>query len=134
MIKFFLEGTPHYQKRHRMGRGRTYDPSSTDKKNVEWQIKSQCNQIIFDKDVPLSVRITAGYEPPASWAKKRKVLSVGAYKMTKPDADNIAKFYLDCMNGLVYEDDNQVAMLSVKKVYAENAFIEIICEIAQNSF
>jgi Holliday junction resolvase RusA-like endonuclease len=130
MIKFFLEGTPHYQKRHRMGRGRTYDPSSSDKKNVEWLIKSQCKQIIFHKDAPLFVQITAGYEPPKSWAKKRKALSIGAYKLTKPDADNIAKFYLDCMNGLVYEDDNQVASLHVEKVYAETAFIEIICDFA----
>ena len=43
----------------------------------------------------------------------------GQYKITKPDADNVAKFYLDAMSGIVYEDDNIIAKLIVSKYYVE---------------
>ena len=36
----------------------------------------------------------------------------------KPDCDNLAKFYMDCMNNLVYRDDSQICDLRVKKVYS----------------
>lgn len=46
----------------------------------------------------------------------------------KPDADNLAKFYLDCINGIFWSDDKRVNELHVKKKYSEKprTIIEIM--------
>jgi Holliday junction resolvase RusA-like endonuclease len=38
-------------------------------------------------------------------------------QVTRTDVDNLAKFVLDSLNGVLYEDDRQVASLHVIKVY-----------------
>ena len=38
------------------------------------------------------------------------------WRAIKPDIDNMAKFVLDALNGLVYEDDKQVVKLVVYKL------------------
>ena len=37
--------------------------------------------------------------------------------VTSPDIDNLVKFILDGMNGLIYKDDAQVVKLIVQKLY-----------------
>lgn len=46
----------------------------------------------------------------------------------KPDADNLAKFYLDCINDIFWSDDKRVNELHVKKKYSEKprTIIEIM--------
>lgn len=38
----------------------------------------------------------------------------------KPDIDNLVKFYLDCANGVLWQDDRQIVSLSSKKIYSKN--------------
>ena len=38
-------------------------------------------------------------------------------QVTRTDVDNLAKFVLDSLNGILYTDDRQVASLTVTKVY-----------------
>jgi Holliday junction resolvase len=38
-------------------------------------------------------------------------------EVTRPDVDNLAKFVLDSLNGVLYNDDRQVVSLHVMKVY-----------------
>ena len=38
-------------------------------------------------------------------------------QVTRTDVDNLAKFVLDALNGVLYVDDKQVASLTVTKVY-----------------
>ena len=35
--------------------------------------------------------------------------------LSNTDVDNVAKFILDCMNGLAFKDDNQIKTLIVRK-------------------
>jgi len=46
----------------------------------------------------------------------------------KPDCDNMAKFYLDCGNGLLWSDDKRIRLLLARKAYSENprTIIEIM--------
>lgn len=48
------------------------------------------------------------------------------YPTVKPDADNIGKLYLDAMNGILYEDDCQVIVLSLEKRYDSVEGITIV--------
>jgi crossover junction endodeoxyribonuclease RusA len=42
------------------------------------------------------------------------------YGKREPDADNLAKSFLDSMNGIIWQDDRQVRRLTVEKVVVEN--------------
>lgn len=105
--------------------GRTYTPRET----VQFErLVASCARVAMSKagariieKRPLDVAITFYYEPPASWAKRRKlkVLEMGAVpKYTKPDTDNLQKAILDGMNNIVYGDDAIVSDLSSSKRYS----------------
>ena len=50
----------------------------------------------------------------------------GAFYTKKPDCDNIAKIILDALNGIAYDDDSQVAMLNVVKLYdADETMVKV---------
>ena len=120
IFNIFVQHPPKYQKRHRMGKGFNYDPSSKDKKLLAPLFKSQMSRQKCQKLTgPLAVTISAYYNVPKSYSKSVKESMYGQYKITKPDADNVAKFYLDAMSGIVYEDDNIIAKLIVSKYYVE---------------
>lgn len=49
----------------------------------------------------------------------------GSPKPTKPDIDNLAKYYLDVMNELVYDDDRYITELWCEKLYSVKPKVEI---------
>jgi Holliday junction resolvase RusA-like endonuclease len=67
----------------------------------------------------VEAEITAYYPIPKSATKTRqRLISTGAILPTvKPDADNVAKAVLDALNHLAYDDDSQVAILTVRKEF-----------------
>lgn len=69
----------------------------------------------------LSVLIQSNFPIPKSVSKKKHAALLRAPYPHKPDCDNLAKSILDALNGIAYDDDMQVAMLVVTKVYAEEA-------------
>lgn len=77
----------------------------------------------------LSINIIAYLKIPKSTSKTKiqEMLENKISPTKKPDVDNIAKSILDAMNGLVFEDDNQVSKISVEKRFAleEKAVIEV---------
>jgi Holliday junction resolvase RusA-like endonuclease len=122
-MRIIIKGKPKYQKRHRHGNGRTWNPSSNDKKTIKLSAQSQINQKPYD--IPLQVEITAYYPFLKSWSKKERAISEGAPKITKPDADNIAKLYGDALNGVAWTDDNIITELTVRKLYSREPCVVI---------
>ena len=49
----------------------------------------------------------------------------GDFVLTKPDIDNALKTVLDALNGVVYEDDKQVADVQMQKHYGRENAIRI---------
>lgn len=100
----------------------TYTPAKTKKEEqrVIEQIKKQYK--LEPKQGALGVWITFRFAIPKSYTKKqREEISRNDYLHTKkPDCDNLAKLYLDAMNGLVYEDDSQIQCLNLRKFYEPN--------------
>lgn len=99
MCKIIIPGRPVPKARPRLGiRGRTayvYTPPATREyeKLVGWVARaSGCRPV----DGPVSV-------------------SLSVYARGRLDADNIAKSILDGLNGIAYEDDDQVIELLVRK-------------------
>lgn len=58
----------------------------------------------------------------------RRALNAQNRPTKKPDADNIAKTICDALNGVAYDDDKQIAWLSVYKQYSENESIYVTIE------
>ena len=114
------------QKRHRFARGFVYDPSAKDKKIAYKEIKEQ-----FDGEPytdALKITFTFNIKRPKShWNKYSLKPSAPIYNTKRPDIDNYVKFYMDCMNKVVYLDDSQVIELSAKKIYNDKeSFTEIV--------
>lgn len=87
-------------------------PSEHPVKLTLWFAFDTKNKKLWGKDAE------DGQEP---WQKRE-------YKPTRPDVDNIAKLFIDCMNGLFFKDDSQIVELRLIKTYAEKAVVMVAWE------
>ena len=73
-----------------------------------------------------------GMAMPKSWSTSKKKRMVNTPHTTKPDGDNLLKYYLDVLNGIAYGDDCGVSDFNGRKRYAETPFVHI--EISPDTF
>lgn len=124
---FNVEGDPVGKQRPRFARGRTYTP----KKSADYEglIASQALSAMCPSlplETPVAVYIYINHAIPASYSKKRKQACLSCLERPKkPDLDNVAKSFLDAMNGIVYKDDVQVVSLHVTKRYDTIASVHV---------
>ena len=118
------------QKRHRFARGFVYDPSSKDKKIAIQQIKEQFTGKPYTD--ALKIRFVFHIKRPKAHFRTGKYSNelkktAPVYHIKRPDVDNYVKFYMDCMNNVVYLDDSQVIDIYAKKEYDDKeSYTEII--------
>ncbi len=121
------KGRPRFAKRGNFVS--TYTPQKT--KTYEDEIRMMAKSAMGASEpleTPVTVAIYIRVGIPASFSKqKRKDALANIERPTKkPDIDNIAKCFLDAMNGIVYLDDKQVVSLHITKVYAETPAVEVM--------
>jgi Holliday junction resolvase RusA-like endonuclease len=121
------KGRPRFAKRGNFVS--TYTPQKT--KTYEDEIRLMAKAAMGASEAletPVTVAIYIRVGIPASFSKqKRKDALANIERPTKkPDIDNIAKCFLDAMNGIVYLDDKQVVSLHITKVYAETPAVEVM--------
>jgi len=125
---YSVEGDPVGKQRPRFSRGRTYTP----KKTVDYEtiIASKASQAMGSSEplqTPVAIFIWISHAIPASYSKKRKEACLNGLDWPKkPDLDNVAKVFLDAMNGIVYKDDVQVVKLRVSKRYDTDSFVDVL--------
>ena len=123
MIEFAIEGVPIPQHRARACRRgnfiNVYDPQKKEKENLRWKIKFEYR----DKPLvmPLKIELLFAMPIPKGTSKiRRNAMLTGDMPPAKaPDVDNLEKFLLDCLTGLLYEDDRQIVELNARKIYSE---------------
>lgn len=132
-----IPSKPLSQRRHRhttsqSGKVWTYDPLARDKVLIRNTIRAAMEKQLpnyVEPEFPLvGFRI---YMPiPKSMSKKDKEIAVDERlkHVSKPDVDNILKFYLDCLVGVVLKDDRAVELSGASKVYSDHPRVEIIIE------
>lgn len=132
---FTVNGKPKPQERHKHARAgnfiKTYDPSKKDKQDFLIQVRE------FAPKQPLSgeLRMILVFYMPrpknhfrtGKYKNELKPISP-LYHTNVPDADNLAKFVMDALSGVFYEDDKQIAQLKVEKMYSRNPRTEIHIE------
>lgn len=128
-----IPGKPLAQKRHRFTRSAkgniwSYDPQARDKvlirQTIENGIENQYPQyecpefpdILFRFYMPIPKSMSVKLKEEAYTEKMRHV--------SKPDVDNIIKFYLDVFKGRVLKDDCSVKLLSATKLYSRHPRVE----------
>jgi len=136
-MHLMLQEEPVAKARHRSsvqkGRVRTYDVQAEQKIATRWRLKEALREA-DDLEVcrvmgakALSVEFMF-YLPLASGCKgisrDRKLLNIELHT-SRPDYDNLSKYYLDCMNGVVWKDDCLVVEGFGSKRYAEDPRVEI---------
>jgi Holliday junction resolvase RusA-like endonuclease len=124
-IHFQVEGDPKGKGRPRFTRAGKFTRVYTDKQTLDYEalIKFFAAEAMGSTDpleTPVSVFLYIRHAVPQSYSKKRTEACLSGLEQPckKPDIDNIAKTYLDGMNGVVFYDDTQVVDLHVKKVYS----------------
>jgi Holliday junction resolvase RusA-like endonuclease len=130
MISFEILGKPLGKARPRVNTytGVTYTPTKT--VNYENFVKLcfiQKYRNFTPLETALKIKITAFFEVPTSYSKKKKRELIGQPCTKKPDIDNVVKIILDSLNKLAYKDDNQIAKLEIEKLYGEQA--KVIVEL-----
>ena len=114
------------------GKPRAFTPAKT--RTYEAALQYAASQVMGDRPLligALTMSVVASLPIPQSWSKKKQDMArSGALKPTsRPDVDNYAKSAADALNGVVYPDDCQIALLMVSKVYSDKPGLRI--EIAQ---
>ena len=106
---------------------RLYDPKkvSTYKKQLGMMCKFQYKDKPLDG--PLIVSLKFYRQVQSSVSKKERELRItGAHRpIVKPDTDNYIKSTLDGLNGLLWEDDNQIVKIVAEKYYSDHPRVEI---------
>ena len=131
-MHFTIDRKPQAQARHRhFKRGNTiatFDPNSSDKKAVQYDIIRQMDAKGLKRltKAPIALEVINYTQIPQSFSQKRRKALEGQPCITKPDIDNYCKFVMDAMNGVVYEDDSCVTSLWSEKIYSANPRVELI--------
>lgn len=125
VLTFTVKGKPQAKQRPRRGHGgRFYTPQKTldYEENVKASFLADTKLKAPIKDAPLIIRCDFYFKVPKSYTKKRKTAIKEHEELytKKPDVDNLIKAILDGLNGVAYEDDNQVVGVTGVKHYAKN--------------
>ena len=89
--------------------------------SVREQVPFVNSGVVFGKGVPVTLTVKCYMRRPNSDFKGSHISGslkavVSMVRPIPPDIDNLAKFVLDALNGLVYYDDSQVVKLVVWKL------------------
>lgn len=132
-IVFDVPGDPKGKGRPRFARRGKFTKVYTDQKTLDYEtVIKLCAQTAMGLakpiEAPVGVYLYVRLPIPQSYSKKRKEACLnGSERPTKkPDIDNVAKAFLDAMNGTVYLDDTQVIEMHVKKLYSEVSGVDVM--------
>ena len=131
-IVFDVPLEPKGKGRPRFSRHGKFTKVYTDQATLDYEIAIQsCASKAMGSqkplETPVSVYLHIRVSIPQSYSKKRSeaCLSGAERPAKKPDIDNIAKAFLDAMNGTVYLDDTQVVELNIKKIYSAVTGVDV---------
>ncbi len=132
IINITIPGQPIAKQRSRKGaHGNWYNPQEDIMYEVKKEIKKQLPDgwEIIKSGVPVKCNLIFFFELPKSILNSKKKIELFKNDdkpcLNKKDVDNLIKFIWDCMNKIVWHDDNQVYSTLTEKYYSINPRTEI---------
>ncbi len=132
-IVFEVPGDPKGKGRPRFSRQGNFTKVYTDKQTLDYEsiIQTFASKAIGAQEpleTPVSVFLYVRHPIPKSYTKKRSEACLTGIERPskKPDIDNVAKCFLDAMNGIIYLDDTQVVELHIKKLYSLLSGVDVL--------
>lgn len=131
-VSFTIPGEPKPWRRARLGRlpnGRPmhFKDAATADYEARWE-EAAAKALAGEPPLmgPLLVSIVARFMPPKALTRARRAAIEGGHERPtkRPDLDNIAK-NLDGLNGVAFRDDSQIVHLTVSKIYADSAGVDV---------
>lgn len=126
--EFEIPGKPTPLPRNRHHRGGQWNPAKQNSNHfklaVQKALPATKSGVLFQNAEPVSVTIWFYLQRPLSdFVNGRRAANnlktcaqVMEYAPIKPDIDNLGKFVLDALSGVVYHDDRQIAKLTMYKL------------------
>jgi Holliday junction resolvase RusA-like endonuclease len=113
--------------RHRIKSRRvvTYDPQDREKQAVKRQMATEATEMLSGCAFEVEMNFFLPVPPSATPGARNGFLWGLSYHTVKPDFDNLAKFYCDCANGVLWPDDAMVVTGKITKHYSNNPRTEI---------
>lgn len=128
MTTFTIPGRPKPKGRPRVTKwGKTYTPKDT--REYEELVREICpKKEYYEKPEALELTVEAYFPIPTSWPKQKQEEAAAGdlWHTTRPDGDNIAKIICDALNGVLFEDDSQIALMHVVKQYADTPRVDVM--------
>lgn len=119
-MNIIISGNPQPLKRHRHTRsGHTYNSQRDLMDQTSFIVKSQWLKKPYSTPLSLSLK----FFMPIPKRSPKKMLGTPHYK--RPDIDNLIKFILDSLNGVLWIDDSIISELTALKLYDSNPRTEI---------
>ena len=123
MFQCTLYGDPIPQKQTRFilinGKPRCYDPSSKDKKSIQKEGRFLYPEEPILGPVELTIHFFMPIPIHTSLRKREKMLNFIILPDKKPDEDNLAYLISNALKKIVYNDDAQVCVKHVYKLYGD---------------
>jgi Holliday junction resolvase RusA-like endonuclease len=116
MIELVIPGVPVSQKRPKVTRKGTYNPSKKEQECAKIILTSQWYAELIRSPIHIEVKFLMPI--PKSFSKKQQQKVIGEPHHSKPDIDNLLAFLFNAMSGIVYLDDRQIWNLQVSKIYS----------------
>lgn len=117
-MRYEIPGIPIHKMRPKLRGQFFYDPQDQERLMVKECIMLQ-KPVLKPQFEPIFVKMTFHMQIPKSWSKKARKSALGKPHTKRPDVDNLCKFYLDALNGILWHDDAQIYKLQAEKVYAD---------------
>lgn len=117
--EIIIPGAPIPLQRHRSYGKKMVDPQKQEKEAFRLQVISQTGPVT-PYEGPIWLYLVFEMPIPSSLSKKRAEALEGELHYKRPDIDNLVKFVLDAINGVIWKDDAQVTELYAQKRYSHN--------------
>ena len=129
-VEFEIPGKPVGKGRPRFAARGKYVQTYTPEKTANYEawvrqcwVDAKCRKLNGE----IWAFLCARFPVPKSASKKQREAMLKSYVGygKKPDTDNIAKCILDALNGIAYDDDSQITLLHVEKVYSDTPRVTV---------
>lgn len=126
IIDITIQGKPTAKQRSRKGGNHWYNPQRDIMDRTAYIISQQLPEgfSVLPATVPVQVDMLFFFSP----AKSQKIIGIeneNVPYLKKSDKDNLEKYVLDCMEGIIFKNDSQVFAGTTAKYYSKQPRTEI---------